>query len=165
MWSGSIPPAGWAICNGGNGTPDLRGRFIVGLGEGDYSNTGERGGLEEITLSLSNLPVHNHTGTTSNTGNHSHSGSTNTTGNHRHGIKTKQDDWNVSGGSGPSWGADNGGYRAHVDNMENAGNHSHTISTNTTGNHRHTFTTSNTGSGTPYDNSPPYFVLAYIMKL
>ena len=34
MWSGSIAavPSGWALCNGENGTPDLRERFIVGAG-------------------------------------------------------------------------------------------------------------------------------------
>jgi hypothetical protein len=34
MWSGSVVsiPAGWALCNGSNGTPDLRDRFIVGAG-------------------------------------------------------------------------------------------------------------------------------------
>lgn len=32
MWKGTIAtiPAGWALCNGGNGTPDLRDRFVVG---------------------------------------------------------------------------------------------------------------------------------------
>jgi len=32
MWSGSIAsiPTNWALCNGSNGTPDLRNRFIVG---------------------------------------------------------------------------------------------------------------------------------------
>ncbi|MGJ0848633.1 hypothetical protein ACR77J_18340, partial [Tissierella praeacuta] len=34
MWSGSIAniPEGWALCDGNNGTPDLRDRFIVGAG-------------------------------------------------------------------------------------------------------------------------------------
>ncbi len=33
-WSGSIVsiPTGWALCDGTNGTPDLRDRFIVGAG-------------------------------------------------------------------------------------------------------------------------------------
>jgi len=30
MFSGTVAPTGWALCNGGNGTPDLRNRFIVG---------------------------------------------------------------------------------------------------------------------------------------
>lgn len=34
LWSGSIAsiPAGWALCNGASGTPDLRDRFVVGAG-------------------------------------------------------------------------------------------------------------------------------------
>jgi microcystin-dependent protein len=32
MWSGAVNaiPAGWALCDGGSGRPDLRDRFIVG---------------------------------------------------------------------------------------------------------------------------------------
>lgn len=44
MWSGFLPeiPEGWALCNGDNGTPDLRFRFIQSI----YSieNLGETGG-------------------------------------------------------------------------------------------------------------------------
>ena len=34
MWSGSIGaiPAGWLLCNGLNGTPNLQDRFIIGAG-------------------------------------------------------------------------------------------------------------------------------------
>ena len=34
MWSGSIAtiPSGWYLCNGANGTPDLRNRFVVAAG-------------------------------------------------------------------------------------------------------------------------------------
>jgi len=35
IWSGSIVsiPTGWVICDGNNGTPDLRNRFVVGAGD------------------------------------------------------------------------------------------------------------------------------------
>jgi hypothetical protein len=46
-----IPP-GWAICNGTNGTPDLRDRFLRGTG--DPANIGKTGGANQ----------HHHTVTT-----------------------------------------------------------------------------------------------------
>jgi hypothetical protein len=30
LWSGGVIPAGWALCDGSNGTPDLRDRFVIG---------------------------------------------------------------------------------------------------------------------------------------
>ena len=44
LWSGAIVdiPAGWVLCNGGNGTPDLRDRFL--LGAGDSFSVDQRGG-------------------------------------------------------------------------------------------------------------------------
>ena len=67
MWSGTTPPAGWAICNGKNGTPNLSGRFIVGVGkssDGDMNYQLNRTGGEEkvlLTAAESGLPEHTHT--------------------------------------------------------------------------------------------------------
>ncbi len=35
IWAGAIVdiPAGWALCNGNNGTPDLRDKFLMGAGD------------------------------------------------------------------------------------------------------------------------------------
>lgn len=51
-------PEGWAICDGQNGTPDLRGRFILGVSE--THPMGETGGEEEVTLTVEQIPRHNH---------------------------------------------------------------------------------------------------------
>lgn len=35
IWSGAIVdiPAGWALCDGNNGTPDLRNKLVIGAGD------------------------------------------------------------------------------------------------------------------------------------
>jgi microcystin-dependent protein len=63
MWSGllaTIPP-GWRACDGTSGTPDLRGRFIVGVGP-DYG-IGATGGAADVTLTTNQMPAHSHTST------------------------------------------------------------------------------------------------------
>ena len=46
MWHGTIAniPSGWVLCNGSNGTPDLRGRFCQGAADGDEANDPTPGG-------------------------------------------------------------------------------------------------------------------------
>lgn len=35
LWSGAIVdiPAGWALCDGNNGTPNLQDKFVIGAGD------------------------------------------------------------------------------------------------------------------------------------
>ena len=60
LWYGSVDsiPEGWQLCNGTNGTPDLRDRFIVGAGN-SYS-VGNTGGADTVTLSVDQIPSHTH---------------------------------------------------------------------------------------------------------
>ena len=60
MWSGAADaiPSGWSLCNGENGTPDLRGKFVLGAG-GTY-NPGSTGGSEKVTLTVEQMPSHCH---------------------------------------------------------------------------------------------------------
>lgn len=52
LWHGieSMIPTGWALCNGENGTPDLRDRFIVGAG--NTYTVGDTGGENAVTLTI-----------------------------------------------------------------------------------------------------------------
>jgi microcystin-dependent protein len=62
-WSGTTVPSGWALCNGSSGTPDLRGRFILGEGQGSSLTNrikGQTGGEETHLLTTAELPAHNH---------------------------------------------------------------------------------------------------------
>jgi len=61
MWSGSVDhiPHGWGLCDGNNGTPNLQDRFIVGAGSKSYP-PGETGGAATVTLTIDQIPSHNH---------------------------------------------------------------------------------------------------------
>jgi hypothetical protein len=52
LWSGSIGsiPAGYVLCNGNNGTPDLRNRFIVGAGS-TYAVDATGGSADSVVVS------------------------------------------------------------------------------------------------------------------
>jgi microcystin-dependent protein len=137
MWSGTIAtiPAGFALCDGTNGTPNLADKFIMGTtSQGSMNATG---GSNTKALTTNELPSHTHTGTTDSGGAHAHTTSI---------IGT--------GGSGPYYLAGGGTSTTTI---------SQTSSTAAT--HTHGFTTSSTGSGATFDNRPAYYVLAYVMKL
>jgi microcystin-dependent protein len=150
MWSGTAIPSGWAICDGstvnGHKTPDLRGRFVLASGKG--SNLTERvvtnqGGTETQTLSIDELPAHAHPNTASS----------NTTGSHTHTYVS---------GAGSNWGIRDGGHGS-----DEIGRQKITNTSSSDGSHSHTITMSNAsvGSGLGHNNMPPYYVLAFIMRV
>jgi microcystin-dependent protein len=154
MWSGTAVPAGWALCNGqsssGQQTPDLRGRFILSSGSGSglsARSLGQTGGEENHALTTSELPAHSHpvdppSTTTSENGDHTHSS-------------------NVDRSAGSAGGTLARGVSSY-DGYKNIGNE--------TGDHTHTlniaaFTSGNSGGGTGHNTMPPYYVLAFIMRV
>ena len=60
MWESQTPPEGWYVCDGTNGTPDLRDYFIKFVD--NDTNIGTTSGSNSTTYSgsLSATPLHNH---------------------------------------------------------------------------------------------------------
>ncbi|MPN29061.1 hypothetical protein SDC9_176509 [bioreactor metagenome] len=117
MWSGTNVPAGWALCDGTKGTPNLSGRFVL---SGPLTQVKATGGAANVTLAVANLPLHTHTMAFSTVGySASYNSSSETTGAPYNGRN-----------SGTQWRTSDG-----------------------------------TGSGSAFSILPPYYVLAYIMRI
>ena len=149
MWSGAVDaiPEGWALCDGSNGTPDLRDRFIVGAG-GSYS-VGSRGGSNTVTLTTSQIPSHNHT--IGSAGKHSHGGATD----------YWAGDWIYVARDTRSTGGVT--YDGLASPLRTSLQHRHTFTTDTAPDHTHSV--GSTGGGQAHENRPPYYALCFIMKL
>ena len=154
MWSGdeSKIPDGWALCNGGNGTPDLRGRFIVGVNREVTGVTKANsnlsiyspkttGGEERHTLTKPEMPNHYHLYPNDRTANEFIGN------NHNAGQAVFQDSTNKEGykrsGEGDTrvWKTGTAGYGA---------------SDTTVG---------KDGESSAHENRPPYYALCFIMKV
>lgn len=141
LWSGSIAsiPSGWYLCNGSNGTPDLRNRFVVGAFQ-------DNSGVANTTITGSNsltggskdaiVVSHTHTATVTDPG-HSHSTTPST-----------QFLRATSGSNGSNSGS-------------NWRNDTLVVNSATTG---ITVSNSTEGSSGTNANLVPYYALAYIMK-
>ena len=137
MWSGSSAeiPAGWALCDGSNNTPDLRGRFVVGAG-GAY-DVGDTGGADSVALTTAQMPSNSHGGNVSieEAGEHTHTVSISTS-------------YNTASGGATGVG------RSGSSNTSLAGSHTHNA----------TLSISSAGGGNAHENRPPYYALCYIIK-
>lgn len=140
LWSGALTaiPAGFALCDGTNGTPNLSGRFVVGYDSAsnsvpanatdtteNYGKIGNKGGRTSVSLLTSELPEHYH-------------------------LNGVADD--VQGGFV---------YGGVTTDMPGSA----TLSINNEGTSRiYQGKTSSVGGAQAHENRPPYYVLAYIIK-
>lgn len=113
-------------------------------------------GANSVTLSQSNLPNVNFTGTTSTGGSHTHSGTTSTDGSHSHSYTSRGNTTYNTNAYSSSYGpinpvADNtsGSY-----STGSSGNHSHSLNINSAGSHNHTVTVNSGGTNTAIDTTP-----------
>lgn len=181
MWSGSVLsiPTGWALCNGSNGTPDLRDRFIVGAGT-TYNVAATGGSANAVVVSHTHtasatsvftgtaLPGHIHSVTISP---HNHS-ITDRGHSHIWNYGSESDD-SGRGGSAAEFtfasGSRSDAIRSATTGIEidyastpasltstSAGTPSGSVATSVTVN--------NQGVSGTNANLPPYYALAYIMK-
>ncbi|MBP4001577.1 tail fiber protein [Pseudomonas koreensis] len=172
MFSGAVAPAGWAFCDGAEGRPDLRNRFVVG-GSGSEVNT--QGGspltgtgtakgysvktnavsagpisvnIASTVLSEAQIPSHYHSGGVRfHDDNGANFDSVCLYGVNDLGYVSNSISWtgmpNGWGGSA-AWSSKTGGGQGHT----------HANSTASQGAHSHTLTT-----------LPAYYIVAFIIKL
>ncbi len=137
MWSGTLANLanlqGWALCDGTNGTPDLRSKFVVGVGSSNSAaaalgsgltahNIGDTGGEETHVLTVGEMPTHTHDS-----------------------VQGIENQYTLTNGGGQFSGAGSAAIFGF-----GAGN---------------PYQTGSNGGNAAHNNMPPYYALAFLMKL
>jgi len=177
----------FAICDGSNGTPDMRDRFVVGAG-GSYtqktfgpqapgapvSTTNDTLSLQfsSVRLTVDEMPIHNHNYTEPNNGaghNHGYTEPNNGDG-HTHGPNSGFITKLVK-----FWGGGGSGFDSEkiatsdMDEYPEDSEYRKKVDKAKTGisiNHQTTgITISDKGGSMKHENRPPYIALGYIMRV
>lgn len=183
LWYG-IPanvPAGWQICDGTNGTPNLKGRVPVGVdaAQTEFDTMGKLSGAKTHALTQAELAIHGHVASSAaesqehvHNANHGHTADDNQVGAHSHAqapqtaVTTASTVGLVPTGSNQTAFSDF--FRTSTD-----GAHNHDITVNpnnfnTAGRsatHTHGVTVNNAGSGNAHNNLQPSLALHFLMKV
>ncbi|MFN8438005.1 MAG: hypothetical protein U0V72_10210 [Cytophagales bacterium] len=176
MWSGSVTalPKGWALCDGTNGTPNLKGRFVVGYdptdtdyntlqktgpsftdadGTSDGTNTQDAKQVK-LLASQSGLPSHTHGTTITDTGHVHFVAGVSSSGSSQQ-LRVTNANVSINNGYvGIPYGIGTISNGNDVKALNSKTNISLLVNSNIALNATSTF-----------ENRPPYYVLAYIIKL
>ena len=145
MWSGTDGniPSNWALCNGSNGTPNLIDKFIVGRGSA-YA-AGDTGGSADAIV-----PTHTHTATG---------------GSHGHPVRhSTQITGAVEADASGGYVLDNTGVQDFAANNSTPGSTSGD-QIGQSGSLTLTAATPADGESVTNKNLPPYYAIAYIMRI
>ena len=149
LWSGSTGsiPSGWSLCDGTNGTPDLRERFVVGAGGDNSTVLGSTGYAVNATGGSNDAIVVDH----------AHGSGTLSAADHTHDFKASN-----RAGDEDAWSNTNKAFVGDLDN--NAFTQSGTNKIFGSGSLSVSGSTASQGSSGTNANLPPYLALAYIMR-
>ena len=127
----AVYPVGSIYCSYSNTSPatlfgfgtwtKIEGRFL--LGANATYGLGSTGGAATVTLTVNQIPAHNHSASAASAGSHTHTASTASAGAHTHTV---------------SGTAASAGNHTHTITVNSGGAHSHTASSNSAGAHTHT---------------------------
>ena len=168
MFSGTAAevPANWSLCDGSNGTPDLRNKFVISSqsydsGDNRWETTVTGTGTATGGSKDSHLPSHTH-------GISSSGNAILTDNGHNHGITDNGHDHGVRAARDIGGNTDDGGAPDERVTEQNFTTDTQTtgisINNNTTG-ITLSGSTESQGSSNLNQNLPPYFALAFIMRV
>ncbi|WP_036774159.1 tail fiber protein [Photorhabdus australis] len=169
MFSGSSAPTGWAFCDGKNGTPDLKNRFIMcgdtisETGESSNKASGSGNGknfsrnttptqvsvsvnVQETTLTESQIPSHKHIGGMAYYYSYGMQYGYES-------VSTQDKTYEINNGS------------STVMTSNYSPRYAHTSNTGGGQGHNHQATASSSSHNHRVDVIPPYYLLAFIMKI
>lgn len=173
-WHGLLAdcPAGWKVCDGVDGRPDMRDKFLVGTGPSHGHQS--TGGAASRTVQSTLNGQHAHAGQTKDTvlsvgqmPSHSHAAWTDEQGYHTHGVDAGNSV--DSPGAGGALSGVSGGYRLRGISLAAGGQHAHNVGVGNQGgggahnhglwddgNHQHDITVA---------TEPPWYAVYFMIRV
>lgn len=147
---------------GGTWAQIAEGRTLIGVGTlgGDTYAAGATGGAASVSLTIGQMPAHDHGGATgAQSTDHTHSGTVSSAGGHTH--ATSINEWVEGGASSGTYQATNSTTTAGAEiQTDSAGSHTHTITLDNSS-ASHTHVVSEQGSGQAHENRMPYLAVYF----